>query len=88
LKGAMDRPASPSFRDDAKREWLDLQQKAISFPENIFDNPSIFSEQLIIDAIIEAVFYEVFYPDFTRISCFFLLLNTILKYFSCLLVRC
>jgi hypothetical protein len=59
LRGATFGGEIPSNRSDTKSEWLDLQPKGINFPDNIFDEPSKFPEQLVIDAIIEATIYEV-----------------------------
>jgi hypothetical protein len=43
---------------DPNSEWMDLQQKGINFPDNIFDDPCKYPEQLVIDAIVEATIYE------------------------------
>jgi hypothetical protein len=47
-----------SDQNDVKSEWMDLRQKGVNFPDNIFDDPSKYPEQLLIDAIIEATIYE------------------------------
>ena len=39
-------------------EWIDLQPTGTLFPSNIFDDPSLFPQQLLIDAIIEATIFE------------------------------
>ena len=58
LRGASVGGEIPHSQSETKSEWLDLQQKGVNFPDNIFDEPTKFPEQLVVDAIIEATIYE------------------------------
>ena len=59
LRGACGGNGATQKDGTSNMEWIDLNSNGVSFPENIFDEPSLFSEQLLMDAIIEATIYNV-----------------------------
>ena len=58
MRGATGGSENLSSESDENREWLDLQPKGVNFPDNIFEDPSKFPQQLVVDAIIEATIYK------------------------------
>jgi hypothetical protein len=59
LRGACARNGTIQKDGNCNTEWIDLNSNGVNkFPENIFDEPSLFPEQLLMDAIIEATIFD------------------------------
>jgi hypothetical protein len=59
LRGACVGNGMAQNDESGNPEWIDLNSNGFKFPDNIFDEPSLFPEQLLVDAIIEATIYDV-----------------------------